>query len=212
MIELDVQHEISAVRRTVGDVTLEAGAARTVALSRSYAGTVEELWDACTNPDRIPRWFLPVSGDLRVGGRYQLEGNAGGEVLTCEPPHRFTATWEMGDAVSWIEVTVTPDGDDRARMELTHIARVDEHWGEFGPGAVGIGWELGLTIGLVTHLATGGAVDPAEAAAWTASADGVAFQRLSSAAWCAADGARGRPEATARAAADRCLAAYTGTG
>ena len=32
-------------------------------------------------PERIPRWFLPVSGDLRLGGRYQLEGNAGGEVL-----------------------------------------------------------------------------------------------------------------------------------
>ena len=44
------------------------------------------MWDACTDPERIGRWFLPVSGDLRLGGRYQLEGNAGGEILRCEPP------------------------------------------------------------------------------------------------------------------------------
>jgi uncharacterized protein YndB with AHSA1/START domain len=212
VIDLDVQHEISAVRRTVGDRTLEVGEARTVTLSRSYDGTVEDLWDACTNPERIPRWFLPVTGDLRVGGRYQLEGNAGGEVLTCDPPRSFTATWEMGEGISWIEVTVAPDGEGRARMELTHIAPVDAHWGEFGPGAVGMGWDLGLTIGLVTHLATGGTVDPAEAAAWTGSADGLAFQRASSAAWLAADLASGTPAEQARAAAERCLAAYTGPG
>jgi uncharacterized protein YndB with AHSA1/START domain len=212
VIEVDVQHEITATRRTVGDRTLEVGEARTVSLSRSYAATVDELWDACTDAERIPRWFLPVTGDLRVGGRYQLEGNAGGEVLSCDPPHGFTATWEMGGGLSWIEVAITPDGDRRARMELTHIAPVDAHWGEFGPGAVGLGWDLGLTIGLATHLATGGTVDPAEAAAWTASPAGVAFQQGASAAWCRADIASGTPEDQARAAAARCLAAYTGTG
>ena len=31
---------------------------------------IDDVWDACTNPERIPRWFLPVSGDLRLGGRY----------------------------------------------------------------------------------------------------------------------------------------------
>jgi hypothetical protein len=29
---------------------------------------------------------MPISGELRVGGSFQLEGNAGGEILTCEPP------------------------------------------------------------------------------------------------------------------------------
>jgi hypothetical protein len=27
------------------------------------------------------RWFLPVTGDLRVGGRFQLEGNAGAAAI-----------------------------------------------------------------------------------------------------------------------------------
>jgi hypothetical protein len=31
--------------------------------------------------DRPP--FLPISADYRVGGRFQFEGNAGGEILVC---------------------------------------------------------------------------------------------------------------------------------
>ena len=55
-------------------------------LTRSYATTVEDLWDAATSKERIPRWFLPVSGRLELGGRYQLEGNAGGTIRHCERP------------------------------------------------------------------------------------------------------------------------------
>ena len=78
---IDVDHQINAVRRTVGDRTLEAGEARVVTISQSYATDAADLWDACTNIDRIPRWFLPITGDLRVGGHYALEGNANGTIL-----------------------------------------------------------------------------------------------------------------------------------
>ena len=66
------------------------------------------MWDACTNPERIPRWFLPVTGDLKVGGRYQLEGNAAGDDRTMRPAHGFDATWEFGGEVSWIELRLSP--------------------------------------------------------------------------------------------------------
>src|SRR4028119_1712072 len=81
----DVAAQINAVRRHVGNRVLEAGEARTLTISQTYDASVEDLWDACTNAERIPRWFLPVTGDLEVGGRYQLEGNAGGEVVGCDP-------------------------------------------------------------------------------------------------------------------------------
>ena len=101
---IDVNHQINAVRRTVGSRVLEAGEARVVTLSQSYPTDAADLWDACTNIERIPRWFLPISGDLKLGGQYQLEGNASGTILTCDPPRAFSATWEYGGAVSWIEV------------------------------------------------------------------------------------------------------------
>ena len=83
-----------------------------------------DLWDACTNIDRIPRWFLPITGDLRVGGHYRLEGNANGTILTCDPPREFTATWECGGDVSWIEVRITGEGSRPVTVRTaTHLAR-----------------------------------------------------------------------------------------
>ncbi|RCG32345.1 polyketide cyclase [Sphaerisporangium album] len=207
---MEVSEQINAVQRHVGTRTLEAGEARVMTVSQVYATTVEDLWDACTSAERIPRWFLPVSGDLRLGGRYQLEGNAGGTIERCDPPKSFAATWEYGGGMSWIEVTVSPEGDG-TRFELQHIvpaADVDEHWDTFGPGAVGIGWDMGL-LGLASHLGSGEGVTPEGAAAWMASDEGRLFVTLSSAGWRDADIAGGQDEATATAAAERVAAAYT---
>ena len=208
---IDVSHQINAVERRVGRRVLEAGEARTVTVSQRYEATVEELWDACTNPERIPRWFLPVSGDLRLGGRYQLQGNAGGTVERCDPPRSFAATWEYGGEVTWIEVRLTAAPEGRTLFELEHIARVDdERWAEYGPGAVGVGWDLALA-GREIHLSSGRTVDPAQSGAWTAAEEGRQFMRLSSERWRDANVAAGSHEAGARAAADRTTAAYTGT-
>ena len=206
----DVTEEINAVRRVVGTRTLEAGEARVVTVSRTYPATVEDVWDACTNPERIPRWFLPVSGDLRVGGRYQFEGNAGGTIERCDPPRSVDATWEMGGDVSWVQLRIVGEDAERTRLELEHVAHVDdERWAQFGPGAVGIGWEMGF-FGLAGHLGSGHAVEPAQAAAWVASDEGREFITRSSDAWRAASAAAGTPEDEAAAAADRTTAAYTG--
>jgi uncharacterized protein YndB with AHSA1/START domain len=172
---IDVAHQINAVARKVGRRTLEAGEARTVVVSQNYRADIDDVWDACTKAERFPRWVLPISGDLRVGGRYQLEGNAGGTVETCDAPNGFTATWEFGGSTTWIELRLTALGDDETRFELEHIAHVDdETWANFGPGAVGVGWDLSL-MGLATHLGSGDGVDPADAAAWTASDEGQDF-------------------------------------
>jgi uncharacterized protein YndB with AHSA1/START domain len=208
-VKIDVTEQISAVRRTVGTRALEAGEAHVVTISQSYASTVEDVWDACTNPERIPRWLMPISGDLRLGGRYQLEGNAGGTIETCDPPNAFSATWEYGGGMSWIEVALTAEGD-RTRVTIEHIAHVEDAlWQQFGPGAVGIGWDM-MILGLALHLPSGAANDPAEAAAWMASPEGVEFMTRSNDAWCEAHVASGEDAATARERAGRTLAAYTG--
>jgi len=206
---IDITHQINAVQRQVGTRVLEAGEARVVTIGQTYDATVEDVWDACTNADRIRRWFLPVTGELRVGGHYRIEGNASGTVERCDPPKSFAATWEYGGEVSWIEVRLSPDPRGGTRFQLIHTAPVDdERWAEFGPGAVGVGWDLGL-LGLATHLSTGATVDPRESMTWAASAEGRGFMAVSSDRWCEADVAAGTAEADARAAADRTTAAYT---
>ena len=209
---IDVVHQINSVHREVAGRTLEAGEGRTVVLRRTYDASPDDVWDAVTNPERIPRWFLPVTGELRVGGRYQLVGNAGGTITACEPPRRFEATWEFGGGVSWIAVGVAPvDDGGGTQLTLEHTVPVDDHWQQFGPGAVGVGWDL-ATIGLTLHLSSGGAkVDPEEFGAWNASEDGVRFMAMSSEGWAAAHAASGvAPAEEVEAQAKRSLDAYTG--
>jgi hypothetical protein len=82
---MDVTQEVNAVERSVGSRILAAGKARTVTLSRIYESPIEEVWEACTTRDGIQRWFLPILGDLTVGGRFQIEGNAGGNDREVRP-------------------------------------------------------------------------------------------------------------------------------
>ena len=60
MAGLEGTEEINAVERRVGSSEFRAGEARMVTIARSYDAPIEDVWDACTNPERIPRWFLPA--------------------------------------------------------------------------------------------------------------------------------------------------------
>jgi len=87
---IDIAHEIESTQREVGeDRTADGATVRTVRLQRDLDAPIDDVWDAFTSPERIGRWFLPISGDYRLGGRYQFEGNAGGEILECERPRRL---------------------------------------------------------------------------------------------------------------------------
>ena len=207
-MELDVERLLGAVERTVSSLERDGQAARAVTLARSYATTVEDLWDAVTSAERIPRWFLPVSGRLEPGGRYQLEGNAGGTVMYCEPPSHLGLTWEIGGDVSWVEARLRSEGTGRSRLAITHTAPVSEHWRKFGPGAVGVGWEMGL-LGMELHLARPN--EPKlDTATFHTTRDGRALLVGSSAAWGRAAEAAGTDPEVARAAAQCTAAFYTG--
>ena len=182
---IDIVNEIAAVEREVGSGRLAAGEGRTVRLRRTFDASIDEVWDALTDPGRISRWFLPISGDFRLGGRYQLEGNAGGEIVECERPHRLRVTWAFGEvtdpaAVSEVQLRLTSTGDDATTLELEHLAIVpEEFWTMYGPGAVGVGWDGGM-LGLALHLRGGSVDDPI---AWQVSDEGREFSTLCSAAW-----------------------------
>ena len=206
----DVAQQIGAVVREVASREHEGRLARVVVATRTYNTTVEDVWDALTSAERLPRWFLPVTGDLRLGGHYQFKGNAGGTITRCEPPRLLAVTWAMGPSMSWVTVSLAEDAGGGTRLELEHVAHVDDaFWDQYGPGAVGVGWDLAM-MGLVRHVATGAAVDPDAFAAWTASAEGKDFVRRSSDEWRRASVAAGTDAAAAKAAAARTTAFYGG--
>ncbi len=208
---IDIDREIKAEQRSVGTAPLGDAEGRVVRIQRSYDSPIEDVWDALTTPERISRWFLPISGDYRLGGRYQLEGNAGGEILECDRPRLVRVSWvfgEMADAgpASEVAVRLTPAGTGSTTVELEHIAIVpDEFWDQFGPGAVGVGWD-GAVLGLSLHLLSGESVgDPI---AWQVSDEGREFFAQSSAAWGVAYAASGADPDTVKKAVANTTAFY----
>src|ERR687895_2268007 len=110
--------------------------------------------------------------------------------------------------MSWAGVNQPPAGEGTT-PELAHEAHVDpDMWGQFGPGAVGVGWDLAL-IGLGVHLETGTAVDPAEGAAFATTPAGVEFVQRAATDWAAAAGADGDERGPAQGAAERPGALFT---
>ena len=207
-MNFNAESHLAAVQRSLSFLERDGQSASAVTLSRTYATTVEDLWEAVTNGERIPRWFAPVSGDLELGGRYQVEGNAGGVVTGCEPLSSFALTWEFAGDVSWVEVTVSAEGDSGARLTLTHTAILSEHWDTYRPGAVGVGWEMGF-LGLAFHISDPTAPKPDDEE-FATSHDGGAFITGSSEGWAQAAIAGGTEAEVANAAAGRTTAFYTG--
>lgn len=200
--------QVGAVVREVRTGERDGKPTQIVVASRSYDAEPEEVWDAITNRDRIPRWLLPVSGELRLGGRYQLEGNAGGEITRCERPQWLAVTWEYGDSMSWVDARLGAQAGGTL-LRLEHVLPADEHWEKYGPGAVGVGWDL-MLLGLHLYLATGEGTNPEKSAAFMGSAEGQEFVRASSGLWGEAALTIGTSRADAEAAAGRTAAFFTG--
>lgn len=208
-----MSEQAGAVERKVESLEWEGKPARAVVAVRGYPTGIDDLWSAITQAERIKRWFLPVTGDLRLGGRFQLQGNAGGTINLCEPPRLLAVTWEFGGSTSWVNVRLEAEGEDSTRLTLEHIAHEDEaglkFWDQFGPGAVGVGWDLGL-LGLFKHLESPGEPLPKEEDLLT-SPEGRVLAATLSDGWRAANVAFGTDAAAAKEAAERTRAFYTGT-
>jgi uncharacterized protein YndB with AHSA1/START domain len=209
----DIISELDLVRRRVARLGEHDGPGGAediydVEIRREYDADPADVWDACTNPERLARWFTPVSGDLRLGGRYSLDGNASGAITECDPPRRLALDWEFGDqARSWVTVELSPVGPERTELVLRHRQPRTEHWATYGPGATGVGWELSV-LGLAWHL-VGVEKTQAEFEAHPAASD---FTRRSAALWGAAHEAAGAPAAVATRSAQATADAFAPAG
>lgn len=211
-----VKEETSKLSRRVEAKNRDEKACRSIEMSRVYGTDIHDLWDAVTNPERIKRWFASVEGDLKEGGKYQIQGNAGGTITRCQSPERIEVTWEYGGDVGWVNISLSPDDENNTRLTLEHISEDTdaflEFWKKYGPGAMGVGWELGL-LGLEQHLNKDGETFKPFSMSeeeWMGTEEGLGFVKASSAGWTEAAIAFGTSEADAQAAGMQIVSFYTG--
>jgi uncharacterized protein YndB with AHSA1/START domain len=71
-----------------------------VRMEDRYDTSIDDLWSALTDPQRLARWVAVVSGDLRPGGALRARFTSGwegdGRVDVCEPPRRLLLTMDPG--------------------------------------------------------------------------------------------------------------------
>lgn len=82
-----------------------------------YDTTIDDLWAAITDPERLAHWLGDIDGDFRLGGeyhaRYYSSGWEGTERIdVCDPPRRLRLSGADDQSkASVTEVTLTADGD-----------------------------------------------------------------------------------------------------
>jgi uncharacterized protein YndB with AHSA1/START domain len=123
-----------------------------------YETDIEDLWAACTEPERLARWIAEVSGDLREGGEVHavLTSTWSGRVAieSCEPPHHLVLTMGPGtEEESRVEAWLTAEGS-RTRLVVEERGLPVEALHFYGAG-----WQVHLED-LGRSLRGGAAVHP----------------------------------------------------
>lgn len=107
-----------------------------------YATDIDDLWDAVTTRERLARWMADYTGDLRLGGTWEVADSGGeaawgrGTITACDAPHSFTTTWHAtGEDPTELVVRLKPvDGGTRLVLEHSGVQSI----------FYGAGWETYL--------------------------------------------------------------------
>jgi uncharacterized protein YndB with AHSA1/START domain len=92
----------------IGTMRALDGTRGAVRVEDVYDTDIDDLWRACTAPERLARWIAEVSGDFHIGGTVHAV---------------FTSTWtgpariEVCDAPRHLLLTTEPDTDDEGQIE-----------------------------------------------------------------------------------------------
>lgn len=84
-----------------------------------YDTDIDDLWEACTTPERLARWIAQVEGELRPGGivhaTYTSTASGASRIVECEPPHHLL----LASVPESPEQREDLDGDSETEVWLT---------------------------------------------------------------------------------------------
>lgn len=113
---------------------------------------IDDLWQACTQPERLARWIAEVSGDLSPGGEFKARFTSGwegtGRVEVCEPPHRLmVVASEFGNPDEQVTEAILSTDGQRTRLIIEERGLPADHLPGYGSG-----WQIHVED-LAAHLA-----------------------------------------------------------
>lgn len=111
-----------------------------VRFQRRLSTGMADAWSAISEPERIARWFAPVTVQDKEWVTYWNDGAeyAKGEILRCEPERLIEVSWRASDdaeplAETVLRVTLTPENDSVLLvLEHEHLQTAD--LALYGPG------------------------------------------------------------------------------
>lgn len=160
------------------------------------------LWPLLTVPRELERWFGPISGELREGGRFEAPGGARGSILQVQEPHRLSLTWGQGEQEHPLLLRLDPEDDGTTQLVLRRTIELEaEEFERTGPGALALDWEIVL-LALAAHTdgwhATCQVPVPAPTTRWRHGPQGAQHARAWAVRWAAEAIAAGVEESVAR--------------
>jgi uncharacterized protein YndB with AHSA1/START domain len=155
----------------LGTIT-RAGDHAEVVFARDYDTDAADLWAAVTEPERLARWFAPVDGDLRDGGRFTIRFDDNDvpdcRVTSCDAPRAYSWEWPHAAYTSLVTVAVEPAGTG-ARLHLTHTRLAPSQAPDYAAG-----WEI--YVSRLAELTAGEEVRDTWVQDWGRAREGYAAQ------------------------------------
>jgi len=121
------------MKSSMGMVTREKDGFR-VRFERVFAHSIDKVWEAITNPEKLKYWFTDIDLELKPGGkltvhfRDEAKTASYGKIIVVEKPNRFVWMWETEQA----EWELSSEGPDKCRVVLTY-SKLDEKFAEKAP-------------------------------------------------------------------------------
>ncbi|GAA4917034.1 SRPBCC domain-containing protein [Nesterenkonia rhizosphaerae] len=121
------------------DITLNGGTGR-IRFERYLNTSLADAWSAVTQPERVARWFAPITVDGQEWITYWDDGReyAKGEIRQCEPQRLLELTWHASDdtkplAETLLRVTLEED-DAGVLLTLEHKDLQAADFSQYAPG------------------------------------------------------------------------------
>ncbi len=108
--------------RIIGTTRLVDHSRGAVRVEDVYDTDIDDLWQACTTPQRLARWIAELSGDLRPGGTvhavFTTTWAGPARVEVCDAPHHLLMSTDPGTTT---EPRRRPGSRRRRWTELTPV-------------------------------------------------------------------------------------------